>query len=235
MAHGRTGPAYMCSTPGCNKRNGRQRFSVMCDACRQRRIKCGHPAQFMIRLRDLVPYREEAAEILEKNRGSKVVEVLHGRWNALHERAQYIKQQWEAGRAVNKHERQFAEIIIELTHRVEVEEILKTVISIHLHREDRPGFYRSDESFKFLRNNILMRLSKTFSRRNEREGVPGAHGATWSYTRVRVRTQQVGCLWISEAFDDVLIYIAKRKQQKKEEDRREKEAFLDALAELKLD
>jgi hypothetical protein len=124
-------------------------FGGHCARCYRTARTWGDPGQRAIKLQEL--RAEWFPRVLQVRALAPQVDwgAIGGRWQIIVDRAHVkVNETYMSSRALgqNKLERGAAAVLIDMTHGMDAQEALNIVAAAYLHRDSRPGAYRSEKS-----------------------------------------------------------------------------------------
>lgn len=152
--------ARICSTEGCS--NTTRQMNGTCGTCSGRLRRFGHPLQTLPTTSELDRYiraiEEQVGRLPRLN-----IEALKARWeDVVSECRARAMPSYKDKRTMtyNGWDREGAQMVRDVSEAVTFERVLGIVGAIHLLNLDRPGFFRTEESFKCSMIEMVRRTSR---------------------------------------------------------------------------
>jgi len=148
-----------CYVPGCHLRA--PGWSRYCSTHKSRNRRHGHPCQQGVTKADLRPYLEIIDGYRERNPENPTWTALQEQWDVLASASRALVTGFHAGRAVQRHQRQAAEEILNLDANGKAAAAIDTSAALILMRYRTPSRFRSDNSVYFQVSRRVRSLTDT--------------------------------------------------------------------------
>lgn len=218
----------VCNVTGCDLTVSG--FSVYCEPHKRRNRRHGHPTQVTVTAIELVPFRKRVNARIEKNKDNPIWKILYARWEALIGIARTEEARYQTGVAHNLHEREAWFNIAKIGTSVLPMEVIEVALAMYLLQVDNPRRFKSDTAFGVQ----LVRRVRSLA--------PVSIGSYFDHKATKVRSVYRDCKpkttailarLLQETFGVAGLTVAHLERYQAQKLRDEKQAFYEALEELK--
>jgi hypothetical protein len=217
-----------CKADGCKSPVG-TRYGRYCTVHKAQLRRHGAAGQKAITKADLKPYIGAVRARIEKNKGKALWSHLEGRWEALGRQAGEILEEAGNGVAQVRARLLAAAEIVKLSGAVEAQEVIETVLAMYLMQDQEPHRFKGDTAFRV---QLVRRVRGLTSLNAKVWQQKGAGRAKKAYSEVPPRVSAFIGEWLSESFGAAGIHLAKLERDEREAQRKEQQAYFEALGEI---
>ncbi len=205
-------------------------FSSYCEAHKKRNRRHGHPTQLPVTARELQPFRKRVKARIEKNRGNNTWNMLATRWEALIKIAKAEEITYLAGVTHNRYEREAWFNVVKIGISVSAMEVIEVALAMYLLQEESSQRFESDTAF----GGQLTRRVRTLAPVN----VASYHDSKARkvkrvYRDAKPRTTSILARILQDTFGVAGLTVAHLERYELDKLRKEKQAFFEALEELR--
>ncbi len=217
-----------CRAQGCHQPVSG--YSAYCEPHKRRNRRHGHPTQLGVTSSELEPFRTRVRARIEKNKGNPTWPLLQARWKALVEIAKAEEARYQTGVAHNCYERDAWFNVVKISANVDSIEVIEVVLAMYLLQEENPRRFKSDRAFReqLVRRTRGLAPANVGSHYNHKTGK-----VKKVYRDAKPKTTAILARALQETFGVAGLTVAHLERYELDKLRKEKQAFHDALGELR--